>query len=105
LAFAIVIGYVVVGMNNGSVVPPAPKPSNGFTGLSPVLGIFASIPSIFFAFDGFYATAGIQSEMKEPKKVSKAMMVGLLIVSTISILISVSLLISSGTGKFGGLEQ
>jgi amino acid transporter len=72
--------------------------------INPVFGVFASIPSIFFAFDGFYATAGIQTEMKEPKKTAMAMSVGLAIVSFIDVAISVSLLIASGTGEISGFQ-
>jgi amino acid transporter len=62
-----------------------------------------SIPSIFFAFDGFYSTAGIQSEMKDPKKVSLAMTLGLAIVSFINVAISLSLLLCSTDGTIAGI--
>lgn len=116
LAFAAVIGFVLIGTGNvtsGTTPGLMPDPSwpDGvvdstplFQQLSPVLGVFCSIPAIFFAFDGFYATAGIQSQMKEPKKVSMAMAVGLAVVSFIDILISVSLLLCSTNGKIDGIE-
>jgi amino acid transporter len=68
------------------------------------LGILSSIPAIFFAFDGFYSTAGIQTEMKEPRKVSMAMGLGIAIVSAIDIVISFSLLLGTKDGKMAGLK-
>jgi amino acid transporter len=68
------------------------------------LGVLSSIPAIFFAFDGFYSTAGIQTEMKEPKKVSLAMAVGIAAVSAIDIIISFSLLLGTKDGKMAGLQ-
>jgi amino acid transporter len=105
LAFAAIIGYVVVGTGGvpssvAHVVVDSNSGPRTFNSLTPFLGIMASIPAIFFAYDGFYTTAGIQTEMKDPKKVSMVMTVGLLIVSAIDILISISLLIphySAGT--------
>ncbi|GHU32968.1 hypothetical protein FACS1894166_07380 [Bacilli bacterium] len=87
----------------GGITPPTPTPDpveipKTFNNLIPFLGIIASIPAIFFAYDGFYATAGIQTEMKEPKKISVAMVVGLIVVSVIDILISISLLIPNDSG-------
>ncbi|MDR2823488.1 MAG: APC family permease [Mycoplasmataceae bacterium] len=110
LVFAAIIGYVVVATNGGHIEPmPLPDPTKYIPPpllqqINPVFGVFASIPSIFFAFDGFYATAGIQTEMKEPKKTAMAMSVGLAIVSFIDVAISVSLLIASGTGEISGFQ-
>ncbi|MDE6477091.1 MAG: APC family permease [Mycoplasmoidaceae bacterium] len=105
LIFAAIIGYVYYAdtgtINEISYVKPA---TPLFNELNPVLGIFISIPSIFFVFDGFYSTAGLQTEMKEPKKTSNAMLIGLLCVSTIDLLISISLMIS-GQGSLSGLSQ
>lgn len=72
--------------------------------LFPVLGIFGSIPAIIFSFDGFYASAGIQSEMQEPSKTPLALIVGLIIVSVFDVLITVSLLIGSQNGKISTLN-
>lgn len=105
LIFAAIIGYVYVGDThsiNESVAVETSTPL--FNQLNPVLGIFISIPSIFFVFDGFYSTAGLQTEMKEPKKTSNAMLIGLLCVSTIDLLISISLMIS-GQGSLSGLTS
>ncbi len=33
------------------------------------LGVFLSLPSVLFAFDGFYYVANIRSQMKNPKKI------------------------------------
>ena len=72
--------------------------------LFPVLGIFGSIPAIIFSFDGFYASAGIQSEMQEPRKTPLALIIGLLVVSALDILISISLLVGSQHGSVATLN-
>jgi amino acid transporter len=69
-----------------------------------MLGVLSSIPAIFFAFDGFYSTAGIQSAMKEPKKISMAMGLGMAIVSALDIIISLSLLLGTHSGKLSDLQ-
>jgi amino acid transporter len=65
------------------------------------LGILSSIPAIFLAFDGFYATAGIQSLMKEPKRVATSMSVGIAIVSAIDISITLALILTTYSGTHG----
>ena len=75
-----------------------------FSQLYPALGLVGSIPAIVFSFDGFYASAGIQSEMEKPEKTSSAMTIGLLVVSTLDILISISLLLASTNGKINGIK-
>lgn len=113
LIFAALIGFILLatGQISGPVNPILPDPNGQyitntplFSQLNPVLGIFASVPAVFFAFDGFYATAGLQSQMKEPKKISMSMTIGLAAVAFIDILISVSLLLSSTNGKIGGIQ-
>lgn len=105
LIFAAIIGYVYLG-DQGHIQEITPIETNTplFNQLNPVLGIFISIPSIFFVFDGFYSTAGLQAEMKEPKKTSNAMLFGLLVVSGVDLLISISLMIS-GKGSLSGLKE
>lgn len=78
--------------------------AKSLTQLFPILGIFGSIPAIIFSFDGFYASAGIQSEMEEPRKTPLALVVGLIIVSAIDVLISISLLIGSKEGTISSLN-
>jgi amino acid transporter len=75
-----------------------------FSQLSPVFGIIASIPAIFFAFNGFTYPANLTSDMKEPKKLPLTMTLGLIIVTLIYVGISVSMLISSKTGGVDGLK-
>jgi amino acid transporter len=70
----------------------------------PFLGVLSSIPAIFFAFDGFYSAAGIQGVMKEPRKISLALGIGMAIVSTLDIVISLSLLLGTHSGKLSGLN-
>ncbi|GHU32565.1 hypothetical protein FACS1894166_06170 [Bacilli bacterium] len=68
------------------------------------LGVLSSIPAVFFAFDGFYAAAGIQSEMREPRKVSMVLAVGIAIVSAIDVIISFSFLIGTESGRLSDLN-
>jgi amino acid transporter len=73
-----------------------------FAQLSPICGIIASIPAIFFAFNGFTYPANLARDMKEPKKLPLTMTLGLIIVTIIYVGISVSMLISSSNGGMSG---
>jgi amino acid transporter len=70
-----------------------------------VCGIFASIPAIFFAFNGFTYPANLTKDMREPKKLPLTMTIGLILVTVIYVGISVSMLISSGDGAVTGLKE
>lgn len=74
--------------------------STSFFGLSPFFAVFASLGGIFFAFDGFYVTAGVQSEMKNPEKTPAALTIGLSSMTAIYILIAVSMSIGAKSGGF-----
>jgi amino acid transporter len=64
------------------------------------LGVIASIPAIFFAFDGFYSASASQHRMHEPKRSSQAMALGIAVVAGVYILISVALLLGAQNGSF-----
>ncbi len=117
LGIAAVIGFVFLGMNPGAVdainplPPPVPVPDPtlpvvpaslaSFSGLTPAFGMIIAIGAIFFAYDGFYVTSGMQSEMKEPKKTPLAILFGLGIMTAIYLLIAVSMSMN-GSGSFFG---
>jgi len=110
LVFAFVIGYILLGVKAGGLpeihpMPVDPTPAQPFfTDFSPALGMFASIPAIFFAFDGFYSTASYQSEMKEPHKISAALGLGLAIVAFVNVGVSISLMLCSKDGTIAGIK-
>lgn len=121
LTFAFLIGFVILGINSGQI--PAENHwwvdtqsleiGNGivtnaatvvspqtFVGLSPAIGVFVSLSAIFFAYDGFYVAAGIQKQMREPKKISSVLLFGLLIVTAIYVSIALSLTFGASGGKW-----
>ena len=120
LVVVTVIGFVYFGkqIGNGIVNPEKPsaeqikyldlvtklnlfdKTSNSFLGLSPFLGVFSALGAIFFAFDGFYVTAGVQSEMKHPEKTPAALTIGLFSMTFIYIIIAVAMTLGAGNGGF-----
>ena len=63
----------------------------------PGLGMFLAISAIFFAYDGFYVAAGIQSEMQEPKKTPMAILLGLVVTTIIYLIIAISMSINGGS--------
>jgi amino acid transporter len=69
-----------------------------------VLGVIASIPAIFFAFDGFYSASASQHKMEQPHRSSSAMALGIAIVAAIYVLISIALLLGAEGGSFFGLN-
>jgi amino acid transporter len=62
-----------------------------------------SIPSVLFVVDGFYSSTAIQSSMKEPKKMNKAILLGLISILSIDILIAISLMFGQQEG--GGITS
>jgi amino acid transporter len=67
-------------------------------------GVLSSIPAVFFSFDGFYSAAGLQTEMREPRKMPKAMTIGVTVVATLELIISISLLLGCQDGSLFGLN-
>ncbi len=78
--------------------------SNNFAYLSPGIGLFMAMGGIFFAYDGFYVTAGLQTEMKEPKKTPIAIFLGLGTVTIIYLVISIIMSLT-GNGGISGFEN
>lgn len=131
LVFAAVLGFVILGMNgqiantgyDAGFNPSIPTDysqnsqeyvaynSNNFSSiynfanLTPGFGMFIAIGSIFFAYDGFYVTAGIQTEMKEPKKTPYAILFGLIAVTVIYLIIALSMSLGSEDGSPFGFED
>ncbi len=116
LVATIVLGFVIVAIQ-GAHVSANPLPTNELGGLnstisskynptefgfmSPAIGLFMAIGAIFFAYDGFYVTAGIQSEMKEPKKTPLAIVLGLGAVTIIYLAIAISMSLTGNGGLTG----
>ena len=76
-----------------------------FFSLSPFFAVFASLGGIFFAFDGFYVTAGVQSEMKNPEKTPAALTIGLSSMTAIYILIAVAMSMGAKSGGFYDYQE
>ena len=114
------VGGVVGGQAGVNAGVPGAKPIYGlgfvptstdnpierytFQQMTPGFGLFIGVGAIFFAYDGFYVTAGIQSEMKEPKKTPYALLYGLLIITIVYLSIAISLSIGSLDGTPSGLS-
>lgn len=103
LVIVIILGFVIASLN-GTKIEIAPIPKNNsyqsFASLSPGIGMFMSFAAVFFAYDGFYYSAGLQSEMKEPKKTPFALVLGLVIVTIIYLIIAISMSIATDGGSF-----
>lgn len=112
----VVIGIVMFAMNpdtinvsagpiigDSNITSPAVNDvASSFEYMTPGIGLFMAIGAIFFAYDGFYVTAGLQSEMKEPKKTPMAIVLGLGAVTIIYLAIAIVMSLS-GNGGLGGL--
>ncbi len=112
LVVAAIIGFVIFGLNHGQIavgVLPGEthKPPDLYQiqAVSPAIGLFCSLSAIFFAYDGFYVAAGIQSEMKEPKKTPLVLVVGLSLVTIFYLLIAISSMLGSNTGDWFGFAS
>lgn len=109
LAFVAIMGFIIVALNkndpiqNGIQVRPNYSSIADYPIFGPGIGMFLAISGIFFAYDGFYVAAGIQTEMKEPKKTSLAILLGLVIVTSIYLALAISMSINGGS--FNGMGQ
>lgn len=105
LVFAIIIGYVYVGAQ-GNIYTGGASNSQGwlpsgdqgnktplFNDLNIGFGMLSTFPAILFAMNGFQYAPSLQHEMKEPKKLSFSMNVGICLVLGIYIALSISLMI------------
>lgn len=122
LAAVAIIGFILVGLNAGgwggvsagtklptiaTIIDPNTGKNIGIQdslaaggklqSFAPGLGMFLAISAIFFAYDGFYVAAGIQSEMQEPKKTPMAILFGLVITTGIYLFIAISMSINGGS--------
>ncbi|MDE6473390.1 MAG: APC family permease [Ureaplasma sp.] len=82
---------VAEGIANGKVT---------FETMTPGFGLFLAMGAIFFAYDGFYVAAGLQSEMKEPKKTPLALVLGLGLVTVVYLAIAISTSLGVNFGNF-----
>ncbi|MDE5617498.1 MAG: APC family permease [Ureaplasma sp.] len=118
LVLAVVLGFWAFADNGGNIVntavqgglqtpatPAADATTFSFAKLTPGFGMFIAIAAIFFAYDGFYVAAGLQSEMKEPKKTPLALLFGLALVTIIYILIAVAMSLGSADGGPFGFQE
>ena len=118
---AIGFGFAAFAQNGGQLpsAPDAPRVDWGFAPttsgtasdiynfgtMTPGFGLFIAVAAIFFAYDGFYVTAGIQSEMKEPKKTPLAILFGLIIVTVIYLLIAIAMSLGAVKGSPFGFQD
>ncbi len=108
LIISILLGFVIAGMQTPTINPgPVIDATHSYssttlTALSPAFGLIMSLSAIFFAYDGFYVACGIQSQMKEPRKTSSAIVIGLTIVTVIYLLIAIAMMVGASTGKHEG---
>lgn len=105
LAIIIFLGFYIASVEKNPVIVEPQLPENfgtSFSTLSPGIGMFISFAAIFFAYDGFYYSVGIQSDMKQPEKTSHALVIGLSIVTFIYLLIAISMSVAKpNSGQFG----
>lgn len=108
IVIIIVLGFYIAIVNNignDIVVTPdnSQKDPTSFAGISPVVGMFISFGAIFFAYDGFYFSNGVMTEMETPKKASFALIIGLSITTIIYLLIAIAMTFSNP--KSGSLND
>lgn len=113
LLFAVVCGFVIFAMSGlqgdyGADFRPSqvsnPTEIYSFASMTPGFGMFIAVAAIFFAYDGFYVAAGLQTEMKEPKKTPMAILFGLIIVTVIYLLIAIAMSLGSTDGSPFGFQ-
>lgn len=107
-ALPLIIIPIIAFFNTGNpgVNSSFSLPSNQPTGLSQFFlgfGILASIPAIMFSFDGFYTATALRSKLKDPKKLPKIMIIGLVIVTFMYLFLTIGFLLGSKDGTADGV--
>lgn len=98
IAAVILLGIIFGAMNGGGLWTGHWYPEQQVGNLD-VVGIIGSIPSILFAFEGYLIIGNVAGDMKNPdKNVSLALVVGLIVVSTVYLLITIGCM-TAGTGN------
>ncbi len=116
LAIAAIVGFIAFAtagaklpLNGSHYIPGLnPSPNNGlyeytFNTFTGGFGFFIAASAILYAYDGFYTTAGIKSQMKEPKKSPVAILIGLIVTTIIYLAIAISMSLGSTGGNPQGL--
>lgn len=78
------------------------EPTKDLMGTSPWLAVLGGIGAIAFAFDGFYQAAAVKNEMQNPEKNSKALVMGVLLISLFYIFVTLGFQLA-GNGNVYGL--
>lgn len=107
LIAVVIIGFIIVGYKGVDIQikPNNIKQPNRLAQFSPGIGMLISFAAVFFAYDGFYYSAGLQTEMKEPKKTPIALVTGLVIVTIIYLIVAISMSLGSKKGDFFGFQD
>lgn len=78
--------------------------SVGLSGFNKWMVLIASFPLLAFALDGFYLSATLKQNLKQPAKSNQYMVIGLLIVALFYILFSISMWFVSSDGTMNGVK-
>ncbi|WP_308699293.1 amino acid permease [Mycoplasma sp. 'Moose RK'] len=99
IIITVILGFTFAfqgASNNLQLLPQFSPPSEiKNQGLSlatslPGIGVLLSMTGIFFSYEGFFTAAGLQSEMKNPKKTPIAILIGIGITTIIYLLIAIA---------------
>ncbi|WP_232954207.1 amino acid permease [Mycoplasmopsis phocirhinis] len=109
LVFIIIVGFILAFSTKGGISTVKITTFNTnysiklgdsfiqYSASAGFIGVFLSIGAIFFAYDGFYIAAGMQSEMKKPEKTTLALSLGLIIITILYIAIAIAMSINGGS--------
>ncbi|MDK2819903.1 MAG: amino acid permease, partial [Mycoplasmataceae bacterium] len=96
--------FAYIAASNGGEVTKPPAVPDGLNGIHPALGVIASIPAILFAFDGFFTITTLRSNLKNKNHMSWIMLVGLTIISSVYLYLSISFSLAPNNGSSSGIE-
>lgn len=96
--------FAYIAASDGGVADSLPSIPEGLSGIHPGLGIIASIPAILFAFDGFFTITTLRSNLKNKNHMSWIMLVGLIIISSVYLYLSISFSLAPNNGSPSGIK-
>lgn len=107
LIFVIIGGIVFVSIGQGQGITSDSIPGTGegnYEGNS-FLNILSVMPAILFTFNGFITSSSIMNESKSPKTYKAGYLGGMVLVSVIYIMFTVSIFFTGSTGLEGAIME
>lgn len=97
-----IFAYIAASKGGSTLNPPSIP--EGIGKFHSGIGIIASIPAILFAFDGFFTITTLRSNLKNKKQMPWIMLVGLILISSTYLYLSIAFALPPNNGGTSGIS-